>query len=113
MTRYEVIKGKTKTNSKTVFAVVDTKNEEKPILLHVKETAEQVAFFKNAAEAHILEPDGVQGVILQLIERDRGNNGKEEKNAKTGRRTGSNEKQRKNGGRDHAQPGGRRTAKSI
>lgn len=86
MTRYEVIKGKTKSN-KTMFAVVDTQNTEKPILLHVKATAEQVAFLKNAAEAHILEQAGVQGVVLSLIERDRGNNGKEQK--KTDRRRSS------------------------
>lgn len=86
MTRYEVIKGKTKSN-KTMFAVVDTQNKEKPILLYVKATAEQIAFLKNSAEAHILEPAGVQGVVLSLIERDRGNNGKKQK--KTDRRSGS------------------------
>lgn len=69
--RYEVLKGKSKKHNRTMFAVVDTTNQEKPILLYVKETAEQVAFLKNSAEAHILEPAGVQGVVLSLIERDR------------------------------------------
>lgn len=69
--RYEVIKGRSQKYNKTMFAVVDTQGKEKPIVLHVKATAEQVAFLKNSAEVHILEPDGVNGVVIALIERDR------------------------------------------